>query len=98
MTFDDAMAFFSLKKRHYQQTFNKIQPSDMIVLSDLAKFCRAGESTFHPDPRVAANLDGRREVFLHIAQYLNLTVEQIVQLHAGNVPAILEQTRSSLND
>lgn len=93
MTFDDALSFFSLKKRHYQLVFNKSQPSDMIVLADLAKFCRAGESTFHPDPRIAANLDGRREVFLHIAQFLNLPVEQIVQLHAGNVPAIMEQPK-----
>jgi hypothetical protein len=94
MTLDDAMSFFGLKKRHYQVTFNKQQPSDMIVLSDLAKFCRAGESTFHPDPRIAANLDGRREVFLHITRYLNLSVEQIVQLHAGNVPAVLERDQN----
>lgn len=91
MNLDDAIAFFGLKKRHFQQTFNKHQPSDMIVLAELAKFCRAGKSTFHPDPRIAANLDGRREVFLYIANYLNLSVEQIVQLHAGNVPAVMEK-------
>lgn len=90
MNLDQALSFFSLKKRHYQLVFQKTQPSDMIVLADLFKFCRMGESTFHPDARIAANLDGRREVALHIARYLNLSVEQIVQLQAGNIPAVME--------
>lgn len=94
MTFDEAMTFFDMKKRHYQLTFNKQQPSDMIVLADLEKFCRANESTFNNDPLTMAYLNGRRDVLLHVLNYLNLTTEQIVQLHAGNVPAVLEQTRS----
>lgn len=91
MTLDEALSFFGLKKRHYELVFNKTQPSDMIVLSDIAKFCRASETTFHPDPQIQANLNGRREVWLHISKYLNLSVEQIVQLQAGNVPAVLER-------
>lgn len=96
MNWEEAMAFFDLKKRHYQLVFNKTQPSDMIVLSDIAKFCRAAESTFHNDPQTQAYLNGRRDVWLHISKYLNLSVEQIVQLQAGGVPQILEQTRSDL--
>lgn len=94
MTFDEAMSFFSLKKRHFQLVFNKEQPSDMIVLSDIAKFCRAAETTFHTDPQIQANLNGRREVWLHISKYLNLSVEQIVQLQAGNIPAVLERDQN----
>lgn len=50
------------------------------VLADLAKFCRANTSTFHPDPHVAARLDGRREVFLRIQQHLKLDDEALWKL------------------
>lgn len=52
-----------------------------IVIKDLAKFCRAHESTFHKDPRMHAVLEGRREVWLRIQEYLQLTIEQIYQTH-----------------
>ena len=47
------------------------------VLSDLAKFCRAHESTFHVDPRVEAIMQGRREVWLRISRHLNMTEEEL---------------------
>jgi hypothetical protein len=50
------------------------------VLEDLARFTRANESTFHPDARVSAQLDGRREVWLRIQKQLQLTPEQILEL------------------
>lgn len=51
------------------------------VLKDLAKFCRAHQSTFHSDPRIAANLDGRREVWLRIQNYLQLDIKELFKLH-----------------
>lgn len=69
--------FIGRRKRAYQQTFTSTAPWAVQVLADLAKFCRANESTFHPDPRIAANLDGRREVFLRIASHMNLSIEQL---------------------
>lgn len=54
------------------------------VLQDLAKFCRAHESTFHADPRVAAMLDGRREVFLRIAHHLHLDDEQLWAIYGNH--------------
>ena len=54
-----------------------------IVLADLAKFCRAHESTFHENDRIAAHLDGRREVWNRIAHYLHLTDEQLWSIY-GN--------------
>jgi hypothetical protein len=56
-------------------------PMSDVVLADLAKFCRDKDSTFHPDPRVAAQLDGRREVFLRISQHLKLSSDDLWKLY-----------------
>lgn len=64
------------RKRAYQETFIKDMASE-IVMEDLARFCRAGKSTFDPDPRVHALLEGRKEVWLRIANHLNLTEEEL---------------------
>lgn len=56
------------------------------MLADLSKFCRANESTFHVDPRVHALLEGRREVFLRIMNFLSVdseTVRSIVEVKDG---------------
>jgi hypothetical protein len=52
-----------------------------IVLKDLAKFCRANDSTYHKDPRVHALLEGRKEVWLRIQEYIHLNSEELYQLH-----------------
>lgn len=65
-----AQQFVAARRTDYVQTFNT--PHGEKVLEDLAKFCRAHETTFHTDPRVHAALEGRREVFLRIQQHLNL--------------------------
>ena len=79
---DRARAFLFGRKRPYQTTFLNVTGEQ--VLADLAKFCRAHDTTFHPDANVAHRLDGRREVWLRIQQHLNLTDEQIWQLYNGN--------------
>ena len=48
---------------------------------DLAKFCRANKTTYNPDARIHAVLEGRREVWLHIQNYLQLTNEELYDLH-----------------
>jgi hypothetical protein len=63
--------FLSARRTNYVRTFSN--PPGQEVLIDLAKFCRAFESTFHPDPRVHAVMEGRREVWLRIQQHLQLT-------------------------
>ena len=90
-TLEKALNYFRDKGKSYALTFQLTQPANLHVLADLAKFCRANESTFHPDARIAAMLDGRREVWLHIQKYLNLTEEQIVQLANGNPAAVFER-------
>jgi hypothetical protein len=63
--------FLSARRTSYVRTFSN--PPGQEVLADLAKFCRASEPTFHPDPRVHAMLEGRREVWLRIQAHLQLS-------------------------
>lgn len=72
---------FKRRQQAYQITFDKKNVMAQLVLKDLARFCRAHETTFHPDPRVHAVLEGRREVWLRLEEHLNLTSEEVWQLH-----------------
>ncbi len=80
---DEAKTVLSNRALSYQRVFLKKGIDTDRVLLDLAKFCRASSSTFHPDPRLAAQLDGRREVYLRIIQHLKLTENQLWSLY-GN--------------
>lgn len=71
----EAQRFLAQRRTAYTRTFNT--PGGQEVLEDLAKFCRAHESTFHPDARVHAVAEGRREVWLRIQQHLNLNDEEL---------------------
>lgn len=65
----------------YQKTFHG--PLADVVLKDLARFCRAHESTFHADPRAHAVAEGRREVWLRIQRHLRLTPDQLWEHYSG---------------
>ena len=71
----EARDFLRTRQQAYRQTF--AGGYSRKVLTDLAKFCRANESTFNPDPRMEGVLQGRREVWLRISKHLNLTDEQL---------------------
>ncbi len=73
--------FLRRRKVNYQLTFGG--PAGQEVLRDLMKFCRAQETTFDPDPRVHAALEGRREVYLRIVQHLGLTSDELFELYSG---------------
>jgi len=78
----DELRNFLFRRRHvYRATFNG--PVAHEVLVDLARFCRAHESTHAKDSRDAARLDGRREVWLRIAHHLELPPEQLWELYTG---------------
>lgn len=68
----------------YQLTFRNDNYAAQQVLIDLAKFCRANETTFHADPRVSAVLQGRHEVWLRITHHLHLSSEQLFALYNGD--------------
>ncbi len=74
------------RRTAYLAVFNKGTVHTEEVLVDLARFCRVHKSTFHPDPRTHALLEGRREVFLRIADHLNLSDEDIWKLYSGGTP------------
>lgn len=52
-----------------------------MVFFDLARFCRAHESTFDPNTHSAARLDGRREVWLRIQEQAGLDPETLFKLY-----------------
>lgn len=54
-----------------------------LVLADMAAFCRAHESTFHENARIAAMLDGRREVWLRVSNHLHMSPEALFRLSTG---------------
>lgn len=64
----------------YQRVFDHKNNYTKEVLEHLGKFCRANASTFHQDARIAAMLDGRREVWLEIQKFLNLDEKVINEI------------------
>lgn len=78
---DDSRLFLEHRRQAYVTVFGG--PDGKVVLADLARFCRATQSTFHQDPRLAAQLDGRREVFLRIAEHLNLSFDELWDFKNG---------------
>jgi hypothetical protein len=69
------------RKQAYGRTFDG--PGAADVLADLAAFCRARTSTFDADPRVHAALEGRREVWLRIMEYTQLSEDDLWKLKGG---------------
>lgn len=64
-------------KRDFQLTFKT--PAGERVLADLAWFCRANETCMVTGDRDKTfALEGRREAYLRIMQYLDLPVEQLL--------------------
>lgn len=80
---EEAKGVLARRALAYQRVFLKKGKDTDDVLTDLAKFCRASESTFHADARLSDVLIGRREVFLRIAHHLKLTEDQLWSLY-GN--------------
>lgn len=74
-----ARDFLHGRAQDYRTVF--ASPVGQRVLADLAKFCRANESTFHADARLHAVAEGRREVWLRIQRNLELTDEQLWGLY-----------------
>ena len=82
------LKYVSTLKTNYQLVFGDADPvrgpAVRAVALDLIRFCRARESTFMPDQRVHALLEGRREVWLHIQDWSNLPEEDLLQRIVGD--------------
>ena len=84
----NASAAMDKIRQRKQAYLNRLDPSDMsaqLVLADLARFCRANASTFDPNPQIQARLDGRREVWLRIADHLEMTETELYDLFVRGV-------------
>ena len=76
-------AYLARKQLAYKRKFAPTCQDTDVVLGDLAKFCRAGETPFHKDERMHYVLIGRQEVWLRIQQYLNLPLDKLYELRGG---------------
>jgi hypothetical protein len=81
MASEAALSFLRERKRSYQQACGS--ETTLLMMQDLARFCRADRSCFDPDPRIHAGLEGRREVWLRIQEHLNKTPEQLAELYGA---------------
>lgn len=80
---------FTDVKRAYQQAFGK-GPGEAVLI-DLAPFCRADETCVVPGDRDRTYvLEGRREVWLRIQDYLKLTPEELVQKYTKRVSGVTD--------
>ena len=89
---DRVRDYISRRRTAYVMTFHNAVGQEVLI--DLAKFCRANETTFHPDPRIHGALEGRREVWLRIQRHLQLTDEQLWALHAPAPPTPTKRSDS----
>jgi hypothetical protein len=78
---EKARNYLSRRRRAYQLSFAGVNGE--IVLHDMSKFCRANKSCFHPDARVEALMEGRREVWLRIMDHLKLSEDQLSAIYIG---------------
>lgn len=88
---EDATRGLAARQRAYSACFSGAKE----VLEDLARFCRANETCWDPDPRVHAALEGRREVWLRIQTTLGLTPEQLFALYAPPKLVIVKEPISA---
>ena len=65
----------------YRMVFNRDNVFTEEVLKDLAWFCRAHTPTYHADPRIHAELEGRREVWLRIQNHLQFNDDELWKLY-----------------
>ena len=83
---DKIKNFLIARKQAYCQIFKSDSVHAQAVMEDLAKFCRAHETTFHTDARAHAVLEGRREVWLRIQSHLNLNSIDLWKLYGRGNP------------
>lgn len=86
ITWQQTIAFLSLRKKSYQTIFSAKGAFGSAAMKDLAKFCRAFETCVVPDNRdLSLVLEGRREVWIRIQQHLHLNEEDLAALYKAVV-------------
>jgi hypothetical protein len=65
----------------YRRQLSADEASGRLILSDLAHYCRAGQSSFVAgDPHQTAFNEGARDVFLHVAEMCGVTPQDFAGL------------------
>lgn len=76
----------SHRRQAYARVFNTEDDplgDRRAVLDDLAKFCRFGDTVFHPNQRVTDVLIGRQEVLQRILDHAHLDLETLYVKQQG---------------
>lgn len=73
-------------REEWRDAAGELTPAARGVLAELHGFCRANASTFDPDPRTHALLEGRREVWLRICALIHLTDAELLRLVDADNP------------
>lgn len=76
-------------QRAYHITFGG--PPGQHVLADLIHYCYGRSSEFDPNDRQHAFNSGRRDVLMRIAEFTNLTLEEIYRLRGFGRRSIAQQ-------
>lgn len=74
--------FLSKRRGAYARLFDRSNDplgDKAVVLDDLMKFCRFGESVYHADQRMTDVLIGRQEVLHRILDHANLDLDTLFE-------------------
>lgn len=77
------MTTAAITKRQQSYRTRFPNPRQDPILKDLCWYCRANWTTYDPDPRIHARLEGRRDVWLRIQRHLNLSPEDLFAIYGG---------------
>ncbi len=89
MNYEEAVRIFTDCKRAYLLAFSP--PAGPAVLNDLAPFCRAKETCVVPGDRDRTwVLEGRREVWLRIKDYLEMPVEDLIKKYTRTINGVIQ--------
>lgn len=75
-------AMLRARKEAYIRLFSDhpIDGDATVVLADLRRFCRGGQTPWADDARLHALLTGRNEVFNRISQHINMSFDDLWEL------------------
>lgn len=76
-------AYLAQRARAYKAVFRpgKRDQADIdFVLRDLASFCRAAETRYHPEQKKQDMLEGRAEVFYRILAHTTIDTDTLYQM------------------
>jgi len=65
----------------YREKLGQGDEAARLILADLARYCRAGQSSFVAgDPHQTAFNEGARDAYLHVAEMIGMEAGELVEL------------------